>query len=483
MLQNKSTTIISEVKDFFTSSEKAIQTLLTILSSLTLSEKQTGLESKSNNQVKNINKLLLLLVFPFFGIKDAWHYKDSPLYPVLSHGKDIFYRLLNDSSVNWRKISYKLNRQIIGRAQTYKEKEGPDLQRPRCLIIDDTDLPKTGRKIEMIGRIFSHVTGKSILGFKGLFMGYHDGKSFFALDFSLHGEKGKNKKKPFGLTSKQLKERYSKPRTKDTETHKRKQEYFTSKIEQMMKMIRTAINKGLRFDYVLVDSWFTCFALVKFIKTRRIGTQLIGMAKMGKTKYLFHEKKLTAKEIIDRLRKSRKTKRSKQLSCYYGEAVVDFNGIQVKLFFAKTTKKGRWSVLLTTDINLKFEQAYRIYSTRWSIEVFFKEGKQYLGLGKSQSQDFDAQIASTTLTMIQYNLLALAKRFAGYESLGELFRNTKAETIELTVAEKIWKMIVEILSQMAELFEIDTESLMQKLISDNERFMKLLNYNTLLQAG
>ena len=43
MLQNKSTTIISEVKDFFTSSEKAIQTLLTILSSLTLSEKQTGI--------------------------------------------------------------------------------------------------------------------------------------------------------------------------------------------------------------------------------------------------------------------------------------------------------------------------------------------------------------------------------------------------------------------------------------------------------
>ena len=251
-----------------------------------------------------------------------------------------------------------------------------------------------------------------------------------------------------------------------------------------MKMIRTAINKGIRFDYVLVDSRFTCFALVKFIKTRRINTQLIGMAKMGKTRYLFDEKKLTAKEIIDRLRKSRKTKRSKQLSCYYGEAaVVDFNGIPVKLFFAKTTKKGKWSVLLTTDINLKFEQAYRIYSTRWAIEVFFKEGKQYLGLGKSQSQDFDAQIASTTLTMIQYNLLALAKRFAGYESLGELFRNTKAETIELTVAERICKLIVEILSQIAELFEIDTESLMQKLISDNERLMKLLNYKTLLQAG
>jgi hypothetical protein len=40
MLQNKYTTIVSEVKDFFTSSEKVINTILGILSSLTLSEKQ-----------------------------------------------------------------------------------------------------------------------------------------------------------------------------------------------------------------------------------------------------------------------------------------------------------------------------------------------------------------------------------------------------------------------------------------------------------
>jgi len=483
MLRNKNTTIISEVKDFFTSSEKVINTILTILSSLTLSEKQVGLEDKSNNRIKNINKVFLLILFPFFEIKDVWHYQHSSLYPILRHGKDIFYRLLNNSMINWRKISYHLSKQIIDKAQRNKVNTEPDAQHPRCLIIDDTDLPKTGRKIELIGKIFSHVSGKCILGFKGLFMGYHDGKSFFALDFSLHGEKGKNKKKPFGMTTKQHKEQYSKHRTKNSEAHKRKEEYFTSKIERMIGMIKTAIGKGIRFDYVLVDSWFTCFTLVQFIKSRRIGTHLIGMTKMGKTRYLFNGTKLTVKEIIDHLRKARKTKRSKQLSCYYGEAIVDFNGIPIKLFFSKVTKKGKWKVLLTTDLNLKFEQTYRIYSIRWSIEVFFKESKQYLGLGQSQSQDFDAQIALTTITMIQYNLLALAKRFTGYESLGGLFRNTTAETIELTVAEKIWKLILKILTQIAELFEIDTEFLMQKIMSDNEKFIKLINYNTLLQAG
>jgi hypothetical protein len=485
MLQNKSTTIVSEIKDFFTSSEKAVHTILNILSSLTLSEKRTGLESKKNNRVKNMNKLFLLILFPFFGIKDSWQYEHSTLYPVLQGGKDMFYRLLNDSFVNWRKISYKLNRQIIAKAQSSQESQGQDrnTHSTRCLIVDDTDIPKAGRRIEMIGKIFSHVTGKSILGFKGLFMGYHDGKSFYTLDFSFHGEKGKNEKKPFGLTRKQLKERYSKKRAKYSHTFQRKQEYSMSKINRMIEMVKTAIDEGIRFDYLLVDSWFTCYALVKFIKTRRIKANLIGMAKLGNTKYLFNEKKLTAKEIIDRLRKSKKVKRSRHLSCYYSEVLVHFNDVEVKLFFSKPSKKGKWSVLLTTDLNLKFEQAYKIYSTRWSIEVFFKEAKQYLGLGKNQAQDFDSQIASTTITMIQYNLLSLAKRFSGYETLGELFRNTRAETIELTVAEKIWKLIVEILSEIAQFFEVDTETLMQKLISDNERFIKLLNYSALLQTG
>jgi hypothetical protein len=140
-------------------------------------------------------------------------------------------------------------------------------------------------------------------------------------------------------------------------------------------------------------------------------------------------------------------------------------------------------VLLTTDLALNFEKAYKIYSIRWSVEVFFKESKQYLGLGKCQSQDFDAQIANTTICMIQYNLLSVAKRFTDYESLGELFRNTNAETIQLTVAEHIWQLIVEILAGLAELLEIDTELLMEKLIADNEKLVKLTNYRTLLQAG
>jgi len=119
---------------------------------LTLSEKRLGIESKCNNGYKNINKLLLIVLFPFFDVKDAWSYGQSCLFPTLRCGKDVFYRLMNDFSIPWRKISYKVSMQLIGKTAVKSEQKTGTI--PRCLIVDDTDLPKTGRRIELIGKVF-----------------------------------------------------------------------------------------------------------------------------------------------------------------------------------------------------------------------------------------------------------------------------------------------------------------------------------------
>ncbi len=480
MLRHKDTIILSEINSFFTSSEKAMETIFSFMRSLTFSDKKHGFSGANNLKFSNHNKLSLLLLFPFFEIKTSWHYADSALYRFISCGKDVFYRLMNDSSIDWRNLSYCLTMQLIRKVQNNSELDNSN---PRCLIIDDTDLPKTGRHIELIGKIFSHVTHTSNFGFKGLFMGYHDGKSFFSLDFSLHGEKGKNQNKPFGLTPAQSKKRYSKKRNKSSKGSERTNDFFLTKIESMINMIRLAISKGVRFDYVLTDSWFTCFELVKFIVSRRIKCHFIGMIKMGKTRYNAFGKCLTSKEIIDLLRRKKMTKRSKLLGYYYAETIVDFKGVQIKLFFCKSSKKGNWNGMMTTNTELTFEQAYKIYSTRWSVEVFFKECKQHLGLGKCQAQDFDAQIAATTLCMLQYNLLSVVKRFNDYESLGELFRASQKDALKLTISEQIWLIIIELIAELSEIFNIETEMLMEKLFSENEKLTKYLNFKNLPQAG
>jgi hypothetical protein len=68
--------------------------------------------------------------------------------------------------------------------------------------------------------------------------------------------------------------------------------------------------------------------------------------------------------------------------------------------------------------------------TKWTIEVFFKESKQLLGLGRCQSNDFDAQIADATITMIQHILLTMQYRIENYESMQGLFSEIAESAIK-----------------------------------------------------
>ena len=159
---------------------------------------------------------------------------------------------------------------------------------------------------------------------------------------------------------------------------------------------------------------------------------------------------------------------------YVTEAVVDMKGIPVKLFFFKQAQRGNWNVLLSTDTTLSATKAYEIYTIRWSIEVYFKEAKTYFGLGKSQSRDFDAQIADISISMIQYNLFSLAKRFTSYETLGALFKETRETMIELTICKRLWGLIQELLALLADIFELDLEVVMSRIIEMPEKENRLL---------
>ncbi len=99
---------------------------------------------------------------------------------------------------------------------------------------------------------------------------------------------------------------------------------------------------------------------------------------------------------------------------------VEFAGRKVRLFFTKRNKNSDWNALITTNTELEFKDAYRIYSMRWSLEVVFKDSKGNLGLGKYQVRNFASQIACTAITAIQCNILATVRRFSSYETIVKL---------------------------------------------------------------
>jgi len=117
----------------------------------------------------------------------------------------------------------------------------------------------------------------------------------------------------------------------------------------------------------------------------------------------------------------------------------------VKLYICRFPYQKKWRIFISTDTSLSFTQMLEIYSTRWTIEVMFKELKQHLQLGKCQSQDFDAQIASVTISLILYIFLAYFRRNEAYESWGGLFDMIKNDISEKNLAQRIWELFDELL--------------------------------------
>ena len=240
-------------------------------------------------------------------------------------GKDTFYRLKNHSQISWRLLVWLFASQF---KKLTSSKLSQPVPGPRCMVFDDTLLEKTGKRIEKVSRVFDHVTRRSVLGFKLLLMGYWDSISFIPVDFSIHRERGQNKGKPFGLKKKELKRQFRKKREKGTCTYERACEADEPKISCAIKMFRRAISLGFTVDYVLVDSWFTCEALIDAVlKVRKGTTHLIGMYKIVRTKFLFHGKELTHSQIRNMLGKPR---RCRKLKLYYLVAEVGYNGTPVE---------------------------------------------------------------------------------------------------------------------------------------------------------
>ena len=479
MLSNKCTNIFSEINSFFPENDnrKAINSIMDIAQHVKIAGKTLSLESSENCKFSRLQVFQLLLLFPLFMVKNAFHYTDSVLSKVLPCKKDVFYRFLENGSIDWRKILYRINMQLIGKIIVRSDSQSS--KAPVCLIIDDSDLPKTGMRMEFIGRIFSHVTHASILGFKALFLCRTDGKTQTVLDFSLHGEEGSRPDKPFGMTREQRKRQYSRERKGTEAVIGRINEYTQNKIQKAIDMVKCAIKEGIRFDYLLADSWFTCTDIVRFIKSRHIRCHYLGMIKMSRTRYRFEGKLISAKELVKLLKTRKVIRYSRRLHCYYGQAEVELAGIMVKLFFCRRTKNADWNGLLTTNIKLDFFEAYHIYSMRWSIEVFFKEAKNLLGLGKSQSRNFAVQIAGISVAILQYNILGTVKRFTSYETIGGLFHQAMDGVIQLSVTDRIWGVLQELVNIIAEAFGIDDERVMDALINRSETFEHFINIDNL----
>ena len=379
-----------------------------------------------------------------------------------------FYRLMNNPWMDWRKLLMAFAKQFAAHVKA----KGDSVSGVTCFVLDDTGIEKTGKTMEFISRVFNHVTKLYPLGFKMLLLGFWDGKTLIATDCSLHREKGK--KGTYGLSKKESTSQFSKKRDSKSPGYKRVEELSQKKGEVALSMLKRAVKNGFKASYVLVDSWFMNDSMIKGVRGIRNGVMhLLGMCKLDKRLYLIDKKEHNAHQLITK-NERKKSKYSRKYKSTYISMVANYKGTNVRLFFIRYNNAKNWTILLSTNLTLSFVDAIELYQIRWSIEVLFKECKQYLRLGGSQNTDFDGQIADLTITLATHTILTLQKRFTCYETMGELFRETQQHLLELTLWERLIKVFSKLLIQMTTILNIDFEETMEKLIQNDQTSKQLL---------
>lgn len=383
--------------------------------------------------------ITIMVILPLILLKTVNAFYKSQYEGITQMQKDVIYRLKNNENMPWRRLLY-------GVCKKFQQLVNPqrEIDSKSAFILDDTADIRTGRRIENISYVHDHVGGKnkkgSKLGFKKLVLGYHDGKNILPLDFSIHSEKK--------LKGKKRKEQYKKKCVKNSNGDKRRKECTEQKNTNALAMIKRAVKNGFMAKYVLVDSWFSSEDFIKTIRNIKDGViHMVCAIKRDKRNYEYQGEKVNFKQLVAKLKKEKKESRCRKWNTRYFEVVVNYGDIGiVKLYISRFPYQKDWRIFLSTDTSLSFVDMMEIYSIRWSIEVFFKEAKQYLGLCNCQSRDFDAQIASVTISCILYVFLAYYRRVNDYETLGTLFEFIKDDMCKKTVAQKIWELFDELLT-------------------------------------
>ena len=294
---------------------------------------------------------------------------------------DILYSVMRQEGINWRKMSSELSKNVFSENDL-----GP--AHKRAFVVDDSIKARRGKKVEGSSQHWDHTEGRAIQGHQVVELGMAGENGFLPVARQLFMGKKNPIEKP---DDKGFKDK----RSAAARDMKRARE--ETKHETFRRLLRDALNAGLTAKY-----WYGSKDNIKTAVDN--GLEAIFQMKRGKMKYWLENpeenekaKSYTAVELYKksgrRMKKSSKNARYK--TCRI-EVWINLESKQngapkwrkVVLVFsalAKDTTHDSWVLFLSTELKSTAESVLMIYSLRWSIEVYFKEVKQNLGLLAEQS--------------------------------------------------------------------------------------------------
>lgn len=324
--------------------------------------------------------------------------------------KDTAYRFLNSCRYNWRKFLLLLGSSVINKFVAPLTSR----DRTKVLIVDDSYYDRSrSKKVELLGKVYDHVTGKYVKGFRMLTLGWSDGATFIPLSFSLLSS-SKKENRIQGIQDSV---------DKRCNGYKRRTEALCKGTDMTLELLKEALKQKISVSYVLFDSWFAFPALIN--KVRDLNIDVICMVKrMPRVFYRYKDSYLNL-ESLYKIAEKRSNSGNILASIKVEFGTRNSRSSMAKIVFVrkKSKKELQWLAILSTDPELSDEEVVRIYGIRWDIEVFFKTTKSMLCLAKEfQGRSYDLLVAHTSIVFTRYIMLSLhARQNSDDRSCGELF--------------------------------------------------------------
>ena len=352
-----------------------------------------------------------------------------------SFKKDTYYRLLSNSSYNWRKLLSLTSLQIL--SLLHKVGNNSSI---KVLIVDDTIEGKVGKNIEgSCDKLYSNKEKRTIRGLNLVSLNYSDGFSSFMLDFTI----AMNKYARVAIEDFKNKIDYR------TNAYKRRVETMKGKSQIAIDMVTRAVDSGIEADYLLVDSWYS---KPLFISTmNNLGLSVITRIANNNKIWNFTGKEKTINAIYNKLKGFKRatlgTYGTKIKFYYFSKIVEHKNAGKIKIVFIKTTDK--IIPIASTDLTLSDKEIIEIYRKRWDIEQGYKELREHFGFGKEENRIYEALIARITLSFFTYNLVSYINRISHEpKTIGGLFKDLECELHALAISMQTFISILDQISKI-----------------------------------
>lgn len=343
-------------------------------------------------------------------------FENKSLYQKAGKDKEMngnlktYYRFLENAKHQWEKLLYEVAEKVV-----FEFSKLTDHSR-HVLVVDDSLYERPcSKKVEMVAWQFDHANHTHKIGFRFLTVGWADGYSFVPLRFRLVSSR-KTQTVPDGYDKRTL-------------AYRRRADALKKMNDSAIEFLEKA--KSLGAQYVTCDSWFSTPKAIQQIKD--LGYDVVSHIKSNYI-YCFDNGLHKADYIRHHLEKGKEwcdfsgAKNINPNIEVLGSAKVTFKkgNDPIRLLFCRLKKSKNpkeVAIIACTDMELSAVEILELYAKRWSIEVFFKTCKGFLGFeDDSRALNYDTLVASKTICLLRYILITYNQRFdEDHRTFSEMF--------------------------------------------------------------